>query len=105
MIFALLLFGLGLFVPRLTILFLWLLTDWFTGVFGVWLWPVIGFIFAPYSLLWYSVVQNAFGGSWGPLQIVGLLLALILDLSAGGFGYRRYYHHNGHVDVVDEAVV
>jgi len=104
MIFALLLLGLGLFIPRITILFLWLLTDWFVGVFNLWLWPVIGFIFAPYTTLWYSVVQNMFAGSWGPLQIIGLFLALLLDIASSGFSYRRYYYHNDHVDVVEEVM-
>ena len=71
----------ALITPRLMIVGLWLLTDWFVGVFGSMLWPVVGFIFAPTTLLWYSAVENWFGGEWGTLQIIGVILTLLIDFS------------------------
>jgi hypothetical protein len=73
----------ALFVPRLTIAALWLATNWFRGLFDFWLWPLLGFLFAPVTLLWYSAVQHWFGGVWGPWQIAGLVVAILLDLSPG----------------------
>jgi hypothetical protein len=78
----------ALAVPRLTILALWLATTWFRGVFDAWFWPVLGFLFAPFTLLWYSAVQNWYDGVWGGWQIAGLVLALLLDFSPAG-GKRR----------------
>ncbi|WP_457652727.1 hypothetical protein [Rhodocaloribacter sp.] len=76
------LFGvLALFVPRLVVAVLWFFTHWFDGLFDTLLWPVLGFLFAPTTLLWYSVVENVYGGAWGTLQIVVLVVALMLDLS------------------------
>ena len=76
------LFGvLALFVPRLVVAALWFFTHWFDGLFDTLLWPVLGFLFAPTTLLWYSVVENVYGGAWGTLQIVVLVVALMLDLS------------------------
>ncbi len=76
------LFGvLALFVPRLVVALLWFFSHWFDGLFDTLLWPVLGFLFAPTTLLWYSVVENVYGGSWGTLQIVVLVVALMLDLS------------------------
>jgi hypothetical protein len=71
----------GVLVPRLTILGLWLLTNWFQGMFANWLVPALGFIFLPTTLLWYSVVQRWFSGEWGILSIAGLVVALLLDLT------------------------
>lgn len=74
---------LALAVPRGVIIALWLLSDWFTGVFETMLWPVLGFLFLPTTLLWYSAVQNWYGGEWGLRQIVGVVVALMIDTSPG----------------------
>jgi hypothetical protein len=79
---------LALITPRLVILFLWLFTAWFAGVFQTILWPLIGFILLPTTLLWYSAVHNWYGGQWGGFQILVLIVALLLDLSPGG-SWRR----------------
>lgn len=67
--------------PRLLILGLWFLSDWFTGLFDSLLWPALGFVFLPVTLLWYSAVQHWFGGDWGLWQVVGLAAALLIDTS------------------------
>ena len=72
---------LALIAPRVTIVALWLLTTWFRGVFETQLWPILGFLFAPFTLLWYSAVANWWGGVWGGWQIAGLVVAVLLDLS------------------------
>jgi hypothetical protein len=72
---------LALAVPRLVILGLWLFTAWFAGMFASPLWPVLGFVFAPTTLLWYSVVQQWFGGEWSLWPVVGLVVAILIDLS------------------------
>lgn len=71
----------ALVVPRVVIASLWLLSDWFVGVFNTMFWPVVGFFVAPTTLLWYSVVQNWFGGEWGFVQTVVLVIAVIIDFS------------------------
>ncbi len=72
---------LALFVPRIVIVVVWFFTDWFAGVFDSVLLPVLGFIFLPTSLLWYSVVQNIYGGAWDALQIVVMVIAVVIDLA------------------------
>lgn len=71
----------ALFVPRLVIVAAWLLSDWFVGLFDGLLWPVLGFLFAPTTLLWYSVVANVWDGTWTLVPVVGLVVALLIDLS------------------------
>jgi len=76
-----------LFLPRIVIVGLWLLTTWFVGVFSTLLWPILGFLFAPTTMLWYSVVINVFGGTWDVVSLAGLAVAVVLDLSpAAGRG-------------------
>jgi hypothetical protein len=79
----------ALLVPRVLILGLWFLTDWFQGMFDSLLWPVLGFVFLPTTLLWYSAVQHWFGGAWEPFTIAGLVMALLIDVSPGGGRRRR----------------
>jgi hypothetical protein len=72
---------LALVTPRLVILALWFLTTWFVGMFTSLLWPVLGFIFAPTTLLWYSAVQHWFGGVWSLWPVVGMVIAVMIDFS------------------------
>jgi hypothetical protein len=79
---------LALMVPRGVILGLWFLSDWFQGLFDSLLWPILGFVFLPTTLLWYAAVQHWFGGEWGLWPIVGLVVALLIDTSPAR-GTRR----------------
>lgn len=72
---------LALAMPRLVILCLWFLTAWFRGMFDNLLWPIVGFIFLPTTLLWYSAVQHWFAGQWSFWPVVGIIIALAIDLS------------------------
>jgi hypothetical protein len=79
----------ALIAPRLSIVLLWLFTTFFAGIFTTPLWPILGFIFLPATLLWYVSVQHWFGGSWdGAIQIAGIVIALMIDISPAG-GRRR----------------
>ena len=82
---------LALITPRLVMFLLWLFTTWFGRAFGgQWLIPLLGFIFFPYTTLWYSVVVNWYGGAFGLFQILFLIVALLLDISSWGGGTRVY---------------
>lgn len=72
---------LGVIFPRGVIVLLWFFTNWFNGLFGNFVFPLIGFIFAPYTLLWYSAVQNWYDGTWEFFQIAILVFALVADIS------------------------
>jgi hypothetical protein len=72
---------LALLTPRVTVLLLWFLSPALRGVFDTLLWPIIGFIFLPTTLLWYVAVQLWFAGQWTLMPILGLVVALAIDLS------------------------
>ena len=80
---------LALATPRLVIILLWLFTGWFRGIFATALWPVLGFFFLPTTLLWYTAVQRWFGGQWTLWPIVGLVIALAIDVSPARGRRRR----------------
>lgn len=79
---------LALATPRLVVALLWLFSGWFQGLFTTVLWPILGFIFLPTTLLWYTAVQRWFGGAWSFWPVVGLVLALLIDVSPAR-GHRR----------------
>lgn len=79
---------LALVFPRLVIVLLWLFTNWFR-VFDTLLWPLIGFIFLPTTLLWYTAVQHWFAGQWTFWPVAGLVIALLIDLSPSSSAKRR----------------
>lgn len=79
---------LALFVPRVVIVLVWLFSNWFQAAFDTLLLPILGFIFLPTTMLWYSVVVNVYGGLWTPVPIIGIVIALLFDLSPAT-GRRR----------------
>ncbi len=79
---------LALITPRLVIVLLWVFTGWFR-VFNTLLWPVLGFIFLPTTLLWYTAVQHWFGGQWTLWPVVGLVVALLIDMSPASHRRKR----------------
>jgi uncharacterized membrane protein len=77
----LVLLGFALLAPRLLVALLYFLTNWFTGVFANGWWLLAGAIFLPTSVLWYSVVYQWFGGQWGIIPVVGMIISLVIDLA------------------------
>ena len=77
-----------LYAPRLLLVYLKFFTHWFDPSGLGWLWLILGFIFAPFTLLWISAVHAWFGGAWGLPQKVVLVIAILIDLS-GGIGATR----------------
>lgn len=84
---GLILGALGLIFPRILILVLYFFTGWFNSMSDNILYIILGFIFLPFTLLWYSVVINYFGGNWTALPVIGMVLAIAADL--GAFSSRR----------------
>jgi hypothetical protein len=78
----------ALATPRLVIVLLWFFSTWFNGLFSTPLWPILGFIFLPTTLLWYTAVLHWWGGMWSLWPIVGIVIALMIDISPAG-GRRR----------------
>ncbi len=78
-----------LLTPRLVIVLLWFFSGWFRGIFDNLLWPLLGFFFLPTTLLWYTAVQHWFGGEWSLWPVIGLVAALLADISPASGKRRR----------------
>ena len=79
-------FALGF--PRLTLVVLWLFSDWFDAAYDGILWPLLGLLFAPLSVIWYAVVLTYFAGEWTLGAIVGMVIAVGLDFGLIGGSAR-----------------
>lgn len=80
---------LALATPRLVVALVWFFSNWFRGVFPSVLWPLLGFVFLPTTLLWYTAVQHWYGGQWSAVPIVGLVIALLIDVAPASRAGRR----------------
>jgi hypothetical protein len=66
----------ALFLPRVTLFFMWLLTGYLGRAYQTALWPLAGFFFMPYTTLVYALALNEGGGLhdyWLALLILGVL--------------------------------
>ena len=64
-------------VPRVAMVAILVLTDWFAKSFDTVLWPVLGFVFMPYTTLAYIAAMGRLGdlrGGWMALFIVAILV-------------------------------
>lgn len=78
---------LAAFFPRLAIVLIWLFSDWLDSAYDTAIWPILGFIFMPFTTLAYALAINAHGSVQG-LYLVIVVIAVLLDLSSVGGGYR-----------------
>lgn len=81
----------ALAVPRVLMLFILLLTDWFGRAYDTHVWPILGFLFMPYTTLAYMAAMlrnnHSLSGGWIALFIV----AVLFDSGhwGGGWVFRR----------------
>lgn len=73
--------------PRIAIVLLYLLTNFFRGVYDTILIPLLGFIFMPITLVAYTWLTKS-GQAVDAFYLVVMFLAVILDLGFIGGGHR-----------------
>jgi hypothetical protein len=78
----------GLLIPRVTLFFMWIV-GYTTTAFESYLWPLLGFLFMPYTTCAYAIGMNANGGFHG-WSLVLLILAIIVDITNHGGSGRAY---------------
>jgi hypothetical protein len=76
--------------PRLGILVWWLINPlYISRAFDTWIWPLLGFIFLPWTVLMYLII---FPGGIVGFEWVVLGLGVLADISSyagGGYGNRE----------------
>jgi hypothetical protein len=81
-----------LLAPRVVMVFIFLLTDWFQRAYETIIWPVLGFIFMPYLTLAYMAMKLHNGTLTGGWLVVVIVAAVVDVIHWGGSGhhYRRW---------------
>jgi hypothetical protein len=81
---------LAIFLPRVVIVLLFLFSNWlgqaYAGVPNIW--PVLGFIFMPFTTLAYALAMHGAGAVEG-IYLILLILAVIMDVGSWGGGAHR----------------
>lgn len=80
----------ALFVPRFTLVVMWL-TRYTATAFETEIWPLLGFFFLPFTTCAYAIAMHAAGAVKG-LGLLLVIVGVLLDFGAhGGTEYRRRY--------------
>ena len=77
----------GAFFPRIALIFVWL-SGYGAAAFETVLFPLLGFLFMPFTTLCYAIAVNQFG-----LQGMGIalvILGVILDMGGWGGTHTSY---------------
>jgi hypothetical protein len=76
--------------PRIAIVLLYLLTNFFSGIYHSFLVPILGFIFLPLTLIAYTYLVDAHMPLNNISSLVIIFIAIILDLGlVRGATWRR----------------
>jgi hypothetical protein len=82
----------SLITPRLVLFVMWI-ADYTSRAYGSWLWPTLGFFFAPTTTVAYAIATNELqrGGeiSLGGVIVVVIGVAIDLGLIGGGARARK----------------
>lgn len=82
-----LLAALALLLPRFVMILLVIFSDYMGNAYQTILWPVLGFIFMPYTTLAYAFAMNS-NGSVSGFYLVVVIIAVLFDLGSLGGGGR-----------------
>jgi hypothetical protein len=84
------LFGcLGFFAPRVTLVILWLTTQYLQRAYETALWPLLGFLFMPVTTLAYAYAQNDVQNETARTVVVVVAVLIDLGVVGGGARWRR----------------
>jgi hypothetical protein len=78
---------LALFAPRLALVLVWLFSGYLGEAYRTTVWPLLGFVFMPYTTLAYAWAWHHGSGSVAGLGLAVVVLAVLVDLGVvGGSG-------------------
>lgn len=78
----------SIFVPRLIMIGIWLFTNWFSMAYNTMIWPLLGFIFLPYTTLAYMAAMINNDGQIAGAWLILIIVAVFFDL--GGQGSYKF---------------
>jgi len=79
----------AIFFPRVVMIAIVIFTSWFSVAFETAFWPILGFLFMPYTTLAYMTAMlrnhHSVDGGW----LVLVVVAVFVDLGGQGGSVRR----------------
>ncbi len=79
-----LLVAIALIIPRTVMVFIWLLTDWFSRAYAGVLLPALGFLFMPYTTLAYMAAMIRNHNTLNTFWAIVVVIAALVDISHWG---------------------
>jgi hypothetical protein len=79
--------AIAFFFPRLVMVVMVLAGDYLGRAYQTVLWPLLGFIFMPYTTLAYAWAKNT-NGSVDGVYLAAMVVAVLLDLGVIGGGAK-----------------
>ncbi len=79
----------ALILPRVALALIFLFTQWLQAAYQTWLWPVLGFIFMPYTTLAYMAAVLNTNGGITPGWLIVIILAVLADVDTGAAAIVR----------------
>ncbi len=76
----------GMMAPRILLILVFVLTHWFSVAYQTWVWPLLGFLFMPYTTLAYMAAMLKNNGSLSGGWVALFIVAVILDAGHWGSG-------------------
>jgi hypothetical protein len=73
--------------PRVALALLWIFTNYLNRAFDTFLWPLLGFLFLPWTTIAFAIAQNELGGL-SALGIIVVVLGFLGDIGVLGGGAR-----------------
>jgi hypothetical protein len=83
---------LALLTPRVAMVLIFLLTDWFRRAYETTIWPLLGFLFMPYLTLAYMAMKLN-GGTLTGWWLALVIAAAVIDVGHWGGSGRQFHHH------------
>jgi hypothetical protein len=76
---------LALFIPRITLVLVWLFSNYLGRAYQTVIWPLLGFFFLPLTTLVYAWAINS-NGSVSGWYLAAVVVAVLIDLGVIGGG-------------------
>jgi hypothetical protein len=80
---------LAVLMPRVTMVLIAIFTSWFSQAFESLLWPIVGFIFLPYTTLAYMAAMLNNDHQVSGIWLVVIIIAEFVDLGSHGSAASR----------------
>jgi hypothetical protein len=68
--------------PRLAVILMWIFTPWVDRAFGPIIWPILGVLFLPITMLLYVILWNTNGHGVHGWEWILVIFGVFADLSS-----------------------